>query len=165
MNMYRNISRLVAGLLLVALPQVGWAQNPRVLELLENDPNGFILTLTAVLVVFSALVLLVVVFLFVGRLMQSFDKGKSKPAAPSAKTEYSTNTPSAKPSAEAMVAIALALDAVKGRPSDEAIVAISMALRAHLEQQHDQESFVLTMNPHRRTSWNARSLGMRQYIH
>lgn len=164
MNIHRKTSRLTAGLLLVAaLPQVVWAQGSRADELLVNDANGFILTSTAVLVVFSALVMLVIVFSLTGRLMHRLSQRKAKDSKSSTHAGCSPSSSSAAPNGEAMVAIALALDAARHEASDETVVAISMALRTYLEQQHDQESFVLTLNPYRRTAWNARSLGMRQY--
>ncbi len=161
----KHYTRFLSLGLLVALAQEGVAQtNPRAAALQEADPSGLIMTLTAVLVVFSSLLLLVVVFKLIGRLMQRMGERKKQASAPR-QTEY-THAHSATaqhPSSEAMVAIALALDAERRVCTDEVAIAISMALTAYAHDQHDHESFVLTFGSRRPTQWNARSLGMRQY--
>ena len=72
-----------------------------------------------------------------------------KPATQKAPAASSTG----KPSAEALVAISLALQSAAGKP-DEVAAVIAMALRSELETQHDHESYVLTIR-HRPTMWNA----------
>ena len=132
------------GLPLMAVPMGAWAQDApqlseKVQKLAERDPAGGIMTLTAVLVVFLALLMLVLIFQFIGNLFQ-------KRSAPKAiqPTAVKTTAPSVsgKPSDEALVAISLALQSATGRP-DEVATAISLALRAELETQHDHESYVL----------------------
>ena len=76
-----NTARLLtlsAGLALTgATTGTVWAQNrttelpEKVLRLQEQDPAGLIMTFTAVLVVFAALVMLVLVFRLLGRFFES----------------------------------------------------------------------------------------------
>ena len=138
MNTARQLRMLLLGLPLMAVPMGAWSQDApqlseKVQKLAERDPAGGIMTLTAVLVVFLALLMLVFIFQFIGNLFQ-------KRSAPKAiqPTVVKTAAPS-----------------VSGKPSDEALVAISLALRAELETQHDHESYVLTIR-RRPTQWNAR---------
>lgn len=148
---------LLLGLPLMAVPMGAWAQDApqlseKVQKLAERDPAGGIMTLTAVLVVFLALLMLVFIFQFIGNLFQK----RSAPKATQPTTVVKTAAPSVsgKPSDEALVAISLALQSATGRP-DEVAAAISLALRAELETQHDHESYVLTIR-RRPTQWNAR---------
>lgn len=115
------------------------------------------MTFTAVLVVFSALVLLVVIFKAIGKL---FERGAKTPAKPQTASQPS---PSAPASGEALVAISLALADHLGKP-DEVAVAIALAMQAELDNQHDYESYKLTIQ-HRPTQWNARIQGTRAYKH
>ena len=138
MNTARQLRMLLLGLPLMAVPMGAWAQDApqlseKVQKLAERDPAGGIMTLTAVLVVFLALLMLVFIFQFIGNLFQ-------KRSAPKATQPTAMKT---------------AAPSVSGKPSDEALVAISLALRAELETQHDHESYVLTIR-RRPTQWNAR---------
>ena len=108
------------------------------------------MTFTAVLVVFLALLMLVLIFRCIGIFFQRRNAPKvEKPATQKAPAASSTG----KPSAEALVAISLALQSATGKP-DEVAAVIAMALRSELETQHDHESYVLTIR-HRPTMWNA----------
>ena len=64
MNLARKLYQLTLGLSLAAVPMVAWAQDhpqlsEKVQRLAERDPAGGIMTFTAVLVVFLALLMLV----------------------------------------------------------------------------------------------------------
>lgn len=163
MNIRSYTSRATIVALVAMASQTSWAQSARSIALKEQDPNGFILTLTAVLVVFSSLLMLVVVFRSIGKFMLYLNE-RSKQKELKSQTEYKPNTHSAKstPTNEELVAIGLALDSELGVCRDEVIAAIAMALRAELEQQHDTESYVLTIK-HRPTQWNARAEGIRKF--
>ena len=159
-----NTARLLtlsAGLALTgATTGTVWAQNrttelpEKVLRLQEQDPAGLIMTFTAVLVVFSALVMLVLVFRLLGRFFESSKEPKKASTATVAPTSISS---SSQPSGEALVAISLALQQSLGGHPGEVAAAISLALRCELEQ-HDAESYVLTIR-HRPTQWNAHIQG------
>ena len=104
------------------------------------------MTFTAVLVVFLALLMLVLIFRCIGIFFQRRNAPKvEKPATQKAPAASSTGNPSA----EALVAISLALQSAAGKP-DEVAAVIAMALRSELETQHDHESYVLTIR-HRPT--------------
>lgn len=139
------------------------AQTARSAALAESDPSGGVLTVTAVTVVFSALVLLAVIFTVIGRLMQR-SQTAPLPKSPQshAPAEYKGATSqSPTPSPEAIIAISLALGAEQARPTDEVALAIALSLESYRACQHDAESYVLTINPRRQTAWNGRALSMR----
>ena len=110
------------------------------------------MTFTAVLVVFLALLLLVLIFRGIGMFFQT--RNTSQKGAQTAPQKASAPRSTGTPSSEALVAISLALQSAVGTP-DEVAAAIALALRSELETQHDQESYVLTIR-HRPTMWNAR---------
>lgn len=163
MNIHSYTSRATIAILSAMVSQTSWAQSTRALALKDQDPNGLILTLTAVLVVFSSLLMLVVVFRGIGKLMRYLEEG-SKQKSLKAQTEYSTSTHATKamPSVEEVAAITLALTAELGTCSHEVMAAIAMALRSELEQQHDYESYMLTFKS-RSTQWHARAQSMRTF--
>ena len=113
------------------------------------------MTFTAVLVVFAALVMLVLVFRLLGRFFESSKEPKKASTASAVPTSISSS--SSQPSGEALVAISLALQQSLGGHPGEVAAAISLALRCELEQ-HDAESYVLTIR-HRPTQWNAHIQG------
>ncbi len=134
----------------------------KIAQLQAEDPHGFVLTITAVLVVFTALVMLATVFTLVGKAMHNFaTRDKSAKPKKKAKKQKSKAKAGQAP-AEASVAISMALTQELRTRNDEVMVAISMALHSEMECQHDEESYALTIVP-RPTQWNARSLSMRQY--
>lgn len=128
-------------------------------DLTAQDPHGWVLTLTSVSVVFLALVSLIIVFTVIGRLFS-----KRTVQAGSVPT-FGVASPPASPrlSAEAEVAVAMALRQWQAERDAEIMAVIALALDAELNVQHDQESFTLTIQ-RRATQWNARSLGLRQGI-
>ena len=157
MNIARKLYLLSIGLSLATVPMVAWAQDhpqlsEKVQKLAERDPAGGIMTFTAVLVVFLALLLLVLIFRGIGMFFQT--RNTSQKGAQTAPQKASEPRSTGTPSSEALVAISLALQSAVGTP-DEVAAAIGLALRSELETQHDQESYVLTIR-HRPTMWNAR---------
>ncbi len=166
MKQFKSLTRFAsAGLVFLlsqayAFAQQTAGQSDKIARLKAEDPNGVVLTITAVLVVFSALVTLAIVFTGVGKLMQAFDKKKEQ--KPKAKTSKPKKMSRKAPPKDASIAISLALTQELQARSGDVIAAIAMALREELECQHDDESYCLTIQ-HRPTQWNARSQAMRQY--
>ncbi len=121
----------------------------------ETDPHGWTLSLIAVTVVFSALVILFCLFTLVGRVSQKLDAKVSAPKAPKrikAKSGKDAGD-------EIAAAIAMALEAENG---GEVPVAIATALAMYLgTSTHDEESFVITI---RRTgsAWDDPALRFRK---
>lgn len=157
MNIARKLYLLTLGLSLATVPMVAWAQDhpqlsEKVQKLAERDPAGGIMTFTAVLVVFLALLMLVLIFRGIGMFFQT--RNTSQKGAQTAPQKASTPRSTGTPSSEALVAISLALQSAVETP-DEVAAAIALALRSEFETQHDQESYVLTIR-HRPTMWNAR---------
>ena len=157
MNIARKLYLLSIGLSLETVPMVAWAQDhpqlsEKVQKLAERDPAGGIMTFTAVLVVFLALLMLVLIFRGIGMFFQT--RNTSQKGAQTAPQKASAPRSTGTPSSEALVAISLALQSAVETP-DEVAAAIALALRSELETQHDQESYVLTIR-HRPTMWNAR---------
>ena len=157
MNIARKLYLLSIGLSLATVPMVAWAQDhpqlsEKVQKLAERDPAGGIMTFTAVLVVFLALLMLVLIFRGIGMFFQT--RNTSQKGAQTAPQKASAPRSTATPSAQALIALSLALQSAVGTP-DEVAAAIALALRSELETQHDQESYVLTIR-HRPTMWNAR---------
>ena len=157
MNIARKLYLLTIGLSLATVPMVAWAQDhpqlsEKVQKLAERDPAGGIMTFTAVLVVFLALLMLVLIFRGIGIFFQT--RNTSQKGAQTAPQKASAPRSTGTPSSEALVAISLALQSAVGTP-DEVAAAITLALRSELETQHDQESYVLTIR-HRPTMWNVR---------
>lgn len=104
--------------------------------LAQRDPHGFIMTLTAVAVVFGALLLLYIVFGILGK----FNSGKLNPKKMMAKA---TPKSGQKMNEETAAAIAMAL---KDELSGEVYAAIGMALTEYVESTvHDQESYIITI--------------------
>ena len=157
MNIARKLYLLTLGLSLATVPMVAWAQDhpqlsEKVQKLAERDPAGGIMTFTAVLVVFLALLMLVLIFRGIGMFFQT--RNTSQKGAQTTPQKASAPSSTGTPSSEALVAISLALQSAVGT-SDEVAAAIALALRSELETQHDQESYVLTIR-HRPTMWNVR---------
>ena len=124
----------------------------------EKDPHGFILTLVAVSVVFSALAILWFLFwLF-------FDRpAKKKAQAADGKPLRSAVIPSTakeSPSDEVAAVIALAMDMEQG---GDVYAAIALAMDLYFSDTvHDAESFVLTMLPKEGSAWNDKKQNFRK---
>lgn len=86
----------------------------------EHDPNGFTMAITAMSVVFTALLVLFLVFKSIGKFFTS-------PAKPSASTTSSAPV-------------------VEGDISSEVIAAIAVALKKYDDDMQDAESNILTIN-------------------
>jgi Na+-transporting methylmalonyl-CoA/oxaloacetate decarboxylase gamma subunit len=111
------------------------------------DPYGWIMALTAMSVVFSALIILYLIFKNIGK--ASIKRSKKKTAA--------SNAP------EAVKAAVAAADEATG---GETYAAIAMALHLFREENdtHDEESFVVTLNHTDRTysPWSSKIYSLRQ---
>ena len=103
--------------------------------LAQRDPHGFIMTLTAVAVVFSALFILYIFFGILGDIISGKLKRRISPKV---------KTASKVPDAETASAIALAL---QEENAGEIQAAIAVALEEHFGHNvHDQESYIITIN-------------------
>ncbi|PNE25706.1 phage tail protein [Tannerella sp. oral taxon 808] len=113
--------------------------NEKIENFRENDPWGIGMTLTAMSVVFSGLLILFILFKQVGRI--AINAGRRRAARTSG--------------AEAA--------ARSGQESGEIFAAIAMALYEVSEDAHDMESTVLTMRKvaRRYSPWNSKIYGMR----
>lgn len=153
--------RLALGLATVlSLGGAMHAQSQNLEQLKTTDPHGFVLTLTAVSVVFSALALLIVFFKGIGRLMQYLSERHKRKQAEASECPPVAST---RPTPEVLVAISLALQSsrIEGIPEEE-VACIALSLADHLSGQHDRESYKLTIR-HRASQWNNRQAGLRQY--
>ena len=111
------------------------------------DPYGWIMALTAMSVVFSALIILYLIFKQIGK--ASIKRSKKKTA--------SSNAPEA-----VKAAVAAAEEATTG----ETYAAIAMALHLFKEENdtHDEESFIVTLHHTDRTysPWSSKIYSLRQ---
>lgn len=114
----------------------------------ERDPYGIIMTITAAGVVFVALIILYIIYKYIGKALSgqlSFKRKGTK-----MKTDMTPET---------ALAIAMALDKECG---GETKAAIGLALHQYLNDTvHDQESFVLTIKP-TFSAWASRYATLRQ---
>ncbi|MCF0176159.1 MAG: OadG family protein [Bacteroidales bacterium] len=109
-----------------------------------TDPYGLIMTLTAVLVVFSALILL---HLFFGELGKWFTGKYHLPSCRRRKTDSGT------------AAAGTALREETAEDEEAVCAAISAALEEYSgETAHDNESYLLTIRPGLASTWNGRGL-------
>ena len=110
------------------------------------DPYGWIMTITAMSVVFAALIILAIIFTYIGKL--SVKRGQDK--ANKAAEDKGEKAPAAK--AEDY--------------SAEAFAAISVALHLYIEENeaHDEESFTITLQNETRkySPWSSKIYGLRQ---
>lgn len=118
--------------------------NPRIKDFKEKDENGFAMTITSMMIVFSALLLLSICFYFISKFNEKLASRKKMEAQGIDHTE-------------------LHPDDHHDADSGEVIAAISMALRDHLDA-HDQESSVLTINKVRKaySPWSSHIYTLRQ---
>lgn len=121
----------------------------------QHDPSGVVMALTAMSVVFSALVLLYLIFKNLGRAMTRLTTpgggGKTTPSSPAESTT---------------VAGGAAAGAVRELNGEE-IAAIAIALRRYEEDLHDIESHVLTINRVARaySPWSSKIYGLNNQPH
>lgn len=112
----------------------------------ESDPHGFTLSLIAVLVVFSALIILFLIYNLSGNIFT----GKIR-----------FRRPRRQPDPETAAAIALALS-MEGN-DDAVAAAIAAALHLHYaESVHDTESGIITIQPRNASAWCDNSLNFRK---
>ncbi|MDO4672168.1 MAG: OadG family protein, partial [Porphyromonadaceae bacterium] len=115
--------------------------NEKIDRLKNEDSIGGIMTITAMTVVFSALLMLSIAFMIIGRQAISFSRRRA--SKQSEQQEVS----------EDMVSI-----------PGEVIAAMSMALKSELDDLHDDDSNVLTICRVERkyTPWSSKIYGLRQ---
>ena len=115
-------------------------ENPKIVALKQNDPWGIMMTITAMFVVFMALLMLFIAFKFTG----NFAKGLTKRKA----------IQSGKQLAEAD----------SNELSGEVLAAISAAIVEMDQDVHDIESTILTIDEVKRTysPWSSKIYGLRQ---
>ena len=118
--------------------------NPKIDEFKEKDENGFAMTITAMGIVFSALILLSICFYILSRFNASRSKRKKMEAQG---IDHAQLHPDEQPEGD----------------SGEEIAAIVMALHDHLDA-HDRESSVLTINKVRKaySPWSSHIYTLRQ---
>lgn len=112
-------------------------KNENIEKFHQHDPYGVIITIIAMLIVFSALILLFLLFKLFGYVS---DKSLNKNAAPAAPQAVEPQVSSAATAPEA---------------GEEEIAAICMALYQHFNA-HDEESGVLTFKHNTATAWNSK---------
>lgn len=118
--------------------------NPKIMEFKEKDANGFIMTITAMCIVFSALLLLSICFYCISKFNSARLRRKKMEAQGIDHTELHPD------------------DHPEG-DSGEEIAAIVMALHDHFDA-HDRESSVLTINKVRKaySPWSSHIYTLRQ---
>ena len=116
-------------------------ENPRIQNFKEKDKNGFAMTVMAMGIVFSALLVLCLCFYVAGMIGKSSHRIKK---------------------AEAMGVDVADVDR-HDHDSGEEIAAITMALHEHFNQ-HDNESFMLTVKKMKRaySPWSSKIYGLRE---
>ncbi len=116
--------------------------NENIQKFHENDPHGFIIAVIAMLIVFSALILLYICFKLFGKVSEAATAKSAANAGPA------TAATAPAPKAE-------------GTQDDEVIAAIGVALYLHLNA-HDHESGILTFaDCNTNNGWSAKSNMMR----
>lgn len=121
--------------------------NDKVEKFSEMDENGFGMTIMAMCIVFSALLLLCVCFYVISKIGERVSKvNKVKSSGQTLKDVPKSDHPS--------------------HDSGEEIAAIAMALHEHLDA-HDQESTILTINKVKRaySPWSSKIYGLRENPH
>jgi Na+-transporting methylmalonyl-CoA/oxaloacetate decarboxylase gamma subunit len=118
--------------------------NPKIEEFKEKDANGFAMTLTAMGIVFSALLILSICFYIISRINALRSQRKKMEAQG---LDHKSIHPDEHPEGD----------------SGEEIAAIVMALHDHLDA-HDRESSVLTINKVRKaySPWSSHIYTLRQ---
>lgn len=117
--------------------------NRKVESFAERDENGFAMTIMAMAVVFSALLLLSVCFYIISKIGERVSESNKVKSQGKTLSEISR-------------------EERPGNDSGEVIAAIAMALHDHLDA-HDRESAVLTINKVRRaySPWSSKIYSMR----
>lgn len=115
-------------------------ENPKIVDLKKNDPEGITLTITSMLVVFVGLLLLFLVFKFTGNTAANLSKKRAAQKGSFAALRSETQL------------------------SGEVLAAISAAIHQMNENQHDIESTILTIQQVKRnySPWNAKRQMLRE---
>ncbi len=111
----------------------------------EHDPSGGIMAITAMSVVFSALLLLFLLFKAMGKILSRMEEKKNASAAPAGAT-----TAGAAPVHKS------------GTVSSEVLAAIAVTIKLYEEDLHDKESEIITINRVARTysPWSSKIYGI-----
>lgn len=126
----------------------------------RTDPHGWVLTLTAVSVVFAALIILWLIFNFTGNVFSGKYRKSGGKASESPKKTAGSGKRGGVPDAETAAAIALALERECG---GETHAAIAAALHLYLNDTvHDEESFVLTIRQPASSGWKDKAHTLRR---
>lgn len=129
----------------------------KVEKLKELDSSGLGMTITSVMVVFVALLLLCFVFLLIGKIMKARDQAKV------VEDKQKSSAPGL-PTAMESVAISLALSQALANDTDLHAAVIAMALNKHKAlSEHEDLGMKLTMKPRPKSDWNAANARMRVY--
>ena len=138
------------------MPNIDMNAATKAQDMAEKDPHGFILSLVAVTVVFSALAILWFLFwLF-------FDRPAKKAAKATSviSSEAKVGVEKSAPSDGIAAVIALAMDMEQG---GDVYAAIALAMDLYFSDTvHDAESFVLTMRPKEGSAWNDKKQNFRK---
>ena len=117
----------------------------------ETDPHGWVLTLIAVMVVFTALIILAFIFGWIGNANK-----REKKSAPKAKKVHKQGNMS--PEVAAAISMALSMEL-----GDEVYAAIALALDDYLAGGvHDVESMIITIKPSAGSQWADKTQNFRQ---
>ncbi len=116
----------------------------------QNDPNGIAMAITAMSVVFTALLLLYLIFKNLGRFMQRGARRKERKAAAAAEA--------------AAAASQVSVTAEDEELTGEELAAIALAIRLYEDDIHDIESNVITINKVARaySPWSSKIYSLRQ---
>ncbi|MDR2886214.1 MAG: OadG family protein [Rikenellaceae bacterium] len=111
----------------------------------QMDPHGYVMAISAMAVVFSALALLYILFKWLGKLNTAVARRRSENAKNAELLARSTKTPTA-------------------FAGEAEIAAIAMALHEFKNELHDKQSTVLTINRTARSysPWSSKIYGLRQ---
>lgn len=118
--------------------------NKKIEMFAERDKNGFAMTLMAMAIVFSALLLLCISFYIISKIGERVsERNKAKSHGADLREMTKEDRP--------------------GQDSGEVIAAIAMALHEHLDT-HDRENTVLTINKVKRaySPWSSKIYGLRE---
>lgn len=111
------------------------------LKMMETDPHGFTLSIVAISVVFSCLLILFCVYSLMGAIFTGKFRRKDKAASPSA---------------------GLGAEGVGSADSSEIAAAIGLALHLYLGGNHDPESGYITIGNQYQSAWADKGRGFRK---
>ncbi|MCR5325507.1 MAG: OadG family protein [Bacteroidales bacterium] len=121
-------------------------------KVMENDPHGWFLSIVSVAVVFTALLILFLIYNLSGNIFTGKFKIKSRKSGSA-------------PDEATAAAIALALDRYSSE-EDATPAVIAMALHLYLSESiHDVEPGIITIRPNPSSEWANKSLTFRKKTH